>query len=79
MPDGKAGSVNPQITGAITQTNVSVVGDAPAMGIGSLYQTIGNSVAMASANAIYAQQQANVAYQATSTVGVTKLLELSVT
>jgi hypothetical protein len=72
-------SVNPQITGAITQTNVSVVGVAPAMAIGSLYQTIGNSVAMAAANAVYAQQQADVTYQATSTIGVSKLLSLPVT
>lgn len=80
MADAKTGStVNPQITGAIAQTNVSVVGNAPAMGIGSLYQTIGNSVAMAAANAVYAQQQANVTYQAASTVGVTNLLELPVT
>jgi hypothetical protein len=72
-------TVNPQITGAITQTNVAVLGEAPAMAIGSLYQTIGNSVAMAAANNVYAQQQANVTYQAASTVGVTNLLELPIT
>jgi hypothetical protein len=72
-------TVNPQITDAITQTNVKVVGEAPAMAIGSLYQTISNSVAMAAANAVYAQQQANVTYQAASTMGVAKLLSLSVT
>jgi hypothetical protein len=43
------------------------------MAMGSLYQTIGNSVAMAAANAVYAQQQANVVYQASTTLGVTKL------
>jgi hypothetical protein len=35
-----------------------------------LEETIGNSVAMAAANAVYAQQQANVTYQAASTVAV---------
>ncbi|MBC3832672.1 RebB family R body protein [Undibacterium amnicola] len=69
--------VNPQITDAITQTNVKVLGEAPAMAMGSLYQTIGNSVAMAAANAVYAQQQANVTYQAATTLGVTKLFESS--
>ena len=67
-------TVNSQVTDAITTTNVKVLGEAPAMAMGSLYQTIGNSVAMAAANAVYAQQQANVTYQAASTVGVSKLI-----
>jgi len=73
-----ADTVNPQITDAITQTNVKVLGEAPAMAMGSLYQTIGNSVAMAAANAVYAQQQADVTYQAASTMGVAKLLSLTI-
>ena len=76
--NGDGSSVNPQITDAITQTNVKVLGEAPAMAMGSLYQTIGNSVAMAAANAVYAQQQADVTYQAASTMGVAKLLSLTV-
>lgn len=72
-------TVNAQITDAITQTNVKVLGEAPAMALGSLYQTISNSVAMAAANAVYSQQQANVTYQAASTMGVAKLLSLSIT
>jgi Killing trait len=68
--------VNAQITDAITQTNVTVVGEAPAVGIGSLYQTLSNSVAMASANAVYSQQQANMEGQAASTHGVSHLLSL---
>jgi hypothetical protein len=67
-------TVNGQITDAVTQTNVSVLATAPAVAMGSLYQTISNSVAMAAANAVYAQQQANVTYQSASTVGVQKLL-----
>ncbi len=73
MPD-KNESVNGQITDAVTQTNTTVLGEAPAMAMGSLYQTIGNSVAMAAANAVYAQQQANVTYQAATTMGVQALL-----
>lgn len=71
-------TVNPQITDAVTQTDVAVVAEAPAMAIGSLYQTISNSVAMAAANAVYSQQQANLTYQAASTTGVTHLLGLPV-
>lgn len=79
MPDAPEQStreVNPQITDAVTQTNVKVLGEAPAMALGSLYQTISNSVAMAAANAVYAQQQANVTHQAATTMGVAKLLSL---
>ena len=75
MPDPTA--VNPQITDAVTQANVEVLGQAPAMAIGSLYQAIANSVAMAAANAVYAQP--NVTYQAASTMGVAKLLSVSAT
>jgi F0F1-type ATP synthase membrane subunit c/vacuolar-type H+-ATPase subunit K len=67
-------TVNPQVTDAITTTNVKVLGEALAMAIGSLYQTIANSVAMAAANAVYAQQQANVTYQAATTIAVNKLI-----
>ncbi|MFC0350010.1 RebB family R body protein [Undibacterium danionis] len=66
-------TVNSQITDAVTITNTKVLAEAPAMAMGSLYQTIGNSVAMAAANAVYAQQQANVAYQAATTLAVTQL------
>ncbi|HEX6858614.1 MAG TPA: RebB family R body protein [Caulobacteraceae bacterium] len=44
--------------------------EAPAMAEGSLYQTVGNAVAMAAANAVDAQQQANVVDQASTTIGV---------
>ncbi len=37
-------AVNGQITDAVTQANVKVVGEAPAMAIGNLYQTISNNV-----------------------------------
>lgn len=68
--------VNPQVTDAITQTDVAVVGEAPAVAIGSLYQTLSNSVAMASANEVFSQQQANIEYQASSTHAVSLLLSL---
>lgn len=69
----EATGVNPQVTDSVTITNTKVLAEAPAMAMGSLYQTVGNSVAMAAANAVYAQQQANVTYQAASTLGITKL------
>nr|WP_320016548.1 RebB family R body protein [uncultured Desulfobacter sp.] len=66
--------LTPAITDAVTQTNVNVLGASPAMAMGSLYQTIGNSVAMASANAVYAQQQADVTYQTATTVSLNKMI-----
>lgn len=65
--------VNGAVIDAVSATNTKVLAEAPAMAMGSLYQTIGNSVAMAAANAVYAQQQANVTCQAANTLGVTKL------
>ncbi|MFT4925140.1 MAG: hypothetical protein ACI8WB_001230 [Phenylobacterium sp.] len=67
--------VNGAIIDAVTATNTKVIAEAPAMAMGSLYQTIGNSVGMAAANAVFAQQQANVTCQAANTLGVTKLYE----
>ncbi|MCO2331148.1 R body protein RebB-like protein, partial [Pseudomonas aeruginosa] len=32
-------AVNDQITDAVTQSNVKVVGEAPAMALGTIYQT----------------------------------------
>ncbi|WP_232360478.1 RebB family R body protein [Paraneptunicella aestuarii] len=66
-------SVNGAVIDAVTSANVKVLGDSPAIAIGSLYQQIGNAVAMAAANTVYAQQQANTSYQAATTLGVTKL------
>lgn len=65
--------VNGAIIDAVTSTNTSTIAEAPSMAMGALYQTVGNSVAMAAANAVYAQQQGNVAYQAASTLGISKL------
>jgi len=69
-------SVNSMITDAVTQTNVLVVGTAPAVAMASLYQTIANSVALASINAVYAQQQANMAHQAATIEGIAVLLSI---
>ena len=66
--------LSPAVTDAVTQTNVKVLSEAPAMAMGSLYQTIGNSVAMAAANAVYAQQQANVTYQTATTISLDKMI-----
>lgn len=67
--------VNPQVVDAITMSNTQVLAQSPAMAMGSLYQSISNSVAMASINAVYAQQQQNIAFQAATTLGITRMFE----
>ncbi|MFT4925141.1 MAG: hypothetical protein ACI8WB_001231 [Phenylobacterium sp.] len=73
MSDKQPTTVNSQIIDSVASSNTAVLGQAPAIAMGSLYQTIGNSVAMAAANAVFAQQQANVTHQAATTLGVAKL------
>lgn len=67
-------AVNSQITDAVTQTNVKVVGDAPAMALGNLYQATAQALANAAHNATAAQQQGNVLAQAVTTRCVQTLL-----
>ncbi|MDC3379174.1 RebB family R body protein [Planctomycetota bacterium] len=65
--------VNSQITDAITQTNVKVVAEAPAMAMGSLYQTMAHATQAAALNATTAQANAHTILQATTTQGVALL------
>lgn len=70
-------AVNSQITDAVTQTNVEVLGDAPAVAAGNLYQATAQALANAAHNAAAAQQQANIAAQAATTAGVAMLYSLN--
>lgn len=66
-------AVNDQVTDAVTQSNVKVLADAPAMAMGNLYQATAQALANAAQNATNAQQQNNVTAQAATTMGVAKL------
>ncbi len=66
-------AVNSEITDAVTQNNVKTVGEAPAMAMGSLFQTMAHSTGIAFENAVNASQQANVTAQAATTMGVATL------
>jgi hypothetical protein len=67
-------AVNSQITDAVTQANVKVLGDAPAMAMGNVYQAVAQALANAAHNATNAQQQNNVLAQAVTTRCVQVLL-----
>ena len=69
-------SVNSQITDAVTQANVKVLGDAPAMAMGNLYQATAQALANAAHNATTAQQQTKITAQAATTMGVALLYSL---
>ncbi len=56
--------VNGQITDAVTQTNVKTLGEAPAMAMGSLYQSVAQSTALLAQNSTSAQQQMNTVSEA---------------
>ena len=71
-------AVNSQITDAVTQANVQVLADAPAVAMANLYQATSQALANAAHNATAAQQQANIAAQAATTMGVALLYSLDV-
>jgi len=68
--------LNGQITDAVTQANVKVLGDAPAMALGNLYVATSQALSNAAHNATTAQQQAGITAQAATTSGVSTLLSL---
>lgn len=70
-------SVNDQITDSITQANVHVLGSAPAVALGNLYQATAQALANAAHNATNAQQQSYVLAQAATAQGVAMLLAAS--
>ncbi|MFK7796596.1 MAG: RebB family R body protein [Aureispira sp.] len=57
MPDNS--KVNGQVTDAVTQTNVNVLGEAPAQAIGSLYQMAAHANGLSMQNAVSNQQNLN--------------------
>ncbi|MBI9076652.1 MAG: RebB family R body protein [Desulfatibacillum sp.] len=69
-------SVNNQITDSVTQANVKVLGDAPAIAMGNLYQATAQALSNAAHNATTSQQQTNVTAQAATTMGVATLYSL---
>lgn len=69
-------AVDDQITDAVTQANTHVLGDAPAIAMGNLYQATAQALANAAHNATNAQQQSFVTAQAATTAGVATLFSI---
>ncbi len=68
--------VNEQITDAVTQSNVKVVGEAPAMAMGSIYQAAAHSTGILFQNAVNAQNQQNILAQAATNQGIMQIYNL---
>ena len=66
-------AVNDQVTDAVTQSNVKVLGDAPAMAMGAIFQSLAHSTGILYENAISAQQQLAISSQAATNQGVIQL------
>ena len=69
-------SVNNQITDSVTQANTQVLGTAPAIAMGNLFQATAQALANAAHNATTSQQQSNITAQAATTMGVTTLYSI---
>ena len=68
--------VNEQVTDAVTQANVKVLSEGPAMAMGNLYQSMAHSTGIMMENAVAAQHQANITTQAATNQGVMMLYSI---
>jgi len=66
-------ATNDQITDAVTQANVKVVAEAPAIAMGAIFQTMAHSTGLMFENAVTAQNQQNIMAQAATTQGVMQI------
>ncbi|EJL68703.1 MULTISPECIES: RebB family R body protein [Chryseobacterium] len=71
-----ATTVNEQITDAVTQSNVKVVAEAPAVALGNVYQAAAHSTGIMFENAVNSQNQQNILSQAATTQGVMQIYSM---
>ncbi len=69
----KPTAVNEQITDAVTQANVKVVAEAPAVAMATLYEATARAMSIAAENAANAQQAAQASSQAATNQGVIQI------
>lgn len=69
-------SVNPQVTDAVTQSNVKVVGEAPAVAMGHVYQALSHSQGLMFENSVNAQMHGFTSAQAAATQGVMQIYSI---
>lgn len=69
-------AINDQITDAVTQSNVKIVCEAPAMALASIYQSMAHSTGILFQNTVGQQQQQNTLAQAASNQGVMQMYSM---
>ena len=69
-------AMNSQITDAVTQSNVKVLGDSPAMAMGAIFQSLAHSTGILYENAVSSQQQLAIAAQAATNQGVIQVYSI---
>lgn len=69
MPD----KVSPAITDAVAQTNVKVVGESPAVALGTLFISNAHATSVLLHNAVQMQANQAAANQAATTAGIVQL------
>ncbi len=70
--------VDPQITDAIAQVNVKNLGDASALAVSNLYQTMAHSGGIMFENQVNAQHQLNLTAQAATVTGVSEFYTVDI-
>ena len=68
--------VNSQITDAVTQSNITVLGNAPAQSMATVYQLLAQSVGVAMQNAVANQQNMNTIDSAIVSQGISMLFSI---
>lgn len=66
-------AVNSQITDAITQANVKVIAESPAMAMGWMYQSLAHSTGLLFENAVSTQAEQTIRAQAAANQGVIQI------
>ncbi len=72
-------AANSQITDAVTQLNVKVIRETPAMAVGMLYQTMSHSNSIFLESAVSSQQRANILTLASANEGTMQIYSLDTT
>lgn len=69
-------AVNDQIADSVSQANLKVLGDAPALSMGELFVVTSQALSNAAHNATLNQQQSGLTSQAACTMGLSTLYSL---
>ncbi len=70
--------VNPQVTDAVTQTNVKVLGEVPAYSMGLVYQATGSSLSLMTTTASSVQSEMQRVTQAIAAITAQKIMGLPI-